>query len=162
MHKTVASVLLALVGLSALGSNGRVGASSFDTNAMQSACASLSAYDERNLLRVTRWLVTTPSISEFRADLQVGLWPADSVVLVQDSALCSTLDALIMTWLAGPGAGKLVGIGTTAGPLGVARIGPTQFHVKPTGVPPQPIPQYPWFVVDTLSPARVIYWGQSG
>jgi hypothetical protein len=75
--------------------------------------------------------------------------------------LCSTLDALIMAWLAGPGAGKLVGVGASVGPLGVARIGPTQFHVKPTGVPPQPTRDYQWFVVDTLSPTKILHWRQS-
>ena len=110
---------------------------------------------------MSKWLVTTPSISEFRAELQVGVWPADSVALVQDSVVCSTLDALLLAWLAGPGAGKLVGVGASVGPLGVARMGPTQFHVKPTGVPPQPSRDYQWFVVDTLSPTKVVHWRQS-
>ncbi len=44
----------------------------------------------------------------------------------------------------------------------VTRIGPTVFHVRPgSSVPPQPLRHYPNFVVDTVAPARVAYWGQN-
>jgi len=45
----------------------------------------------------------------------------------------------------------------------VTRVGTTVFHVRPgTSVPTQPVPHYPYFIVDTAAPTRVAYWGQSG
>lgn len=123
-------------------------------------CAPAASGQDVSLLALTRSITSSPAAAEFREELQLAPWPADSVRLVNDEPLCQRVDSLIMAWLTGRGAGKLVGVGSTVGPLRVARAGPSAFIVQPSdSVPPQPVPQYPYFVVDTAAPVRVHYFG---
>ena len=126
----------------------------------QAACASPGDGTSRTLRLLAQWLVTESATSEMRSELELPTWHGDSVQIVTDEPLCSRVDSLIVAWLAGPGAGKLVGVTGTVGPVLLARIGPTTFLVQPGDtVPPQPVPQYPYFVVDTAPPVRIGYFG---
>jgi hypothetical protein len=162
MHKTLISLLLAaglLLAVSVPSNSAPAHRASSTTQSL--SCRSPSAIGVQEFLRISRWVAAAASATELRQELAIANWPADSVSYLTDEPLCATLDSLVIAWLAGPGTGKLVGIGGSLGEIMVARIGATAFHVRPTASPAQPVPQYPWFVVDTLAPSRVAYWGQS-
>ncbi len=128
-----------------------------------SQCAVLNAVDMSEFIRVSKVVSAAQGADGLREKLQISSWPEDSVQLLTDAALCARLDSLVVAWLAGEGNGTLTGVNGTIGPISVARIGTTTFHVRPgSSVPVQPIPHYPYFVVDTAAPTRVAYWGQSG
>ena len=158
----VASALLVtiVVAVGASPTPSREGTRHASWRAAVSGCAPAASGQDVSLVALARSIVSSTTAAEFREELQLASWPADSVRLVNDDSLCRRLDSLIVAWLAGPGAGKLVGVGDTVGPLRVARAGLSAFLVQPSdAVPPQPVPQYPYFVVDTAAPVRVRYFG---
>lgn len=164
MFKAIVCLLL-VVGISSASNSSRSAASAGTVSASLRSvqCNPLTGVDLTEFLRVSKMVAAAPYLAELRAELAVSSWPEDSVQLVSDAALCDRLDSLVVAWLAGPGAGTLAGVVGTIGEVTVARIGPTIFHVRPgSSVPVQPIPHYPYFVVDTAAPTRVAYWGQSG
>ena len=124
-------------------------------------CASLISGDELMFRLHSEQTVSIDSVwAPLRAELGLQSWPADSLLRVNDAVLCRRLDSLIVTWLSGPGAGRLVGVtGGSIGPVAVMRIGTTTFHVKPgASLPVQPEAFRPYFVVDTAAPTRVAFW----
>ena len=125
------------------------------------ACASLISGDELMFRLHSEQTVSIDSVwAPLRAELGLQSWPADSLERVNDAVLCRRVDSLIVAWLSGPGAGRLVGVAGSIGPVALMRIGPTVFHVKPgASLPVQPEPFRPYFVVDTSAPPRVAFWG---
>lgn len=124
-------------------------------------CASLISGDELMFRLHSEQTVSIDSVwAPLRAELGLQSWPADSLERVNDAVLCRRVDSLIVAWLSGPGAGRLVGVAGSIGPVALMRIGPTVFHVKPgASLPVQPEPFRPYFVVDTSAPPRVAFWG---
>jgi hypothetical protein len=123
-------------------------------------CASLVSGDELMFRLHSEQTVSIDSVwAPLRAELDLQPWPADSLERVNDAVLCRRIDSLIVAWLSGPGAGRLVGVAGSIGPVAVMRIGTTVFHVKPgAALPVQPEPFRPYFVVDTAAPPRVAFW----
>ncbi len=163
MYKAMTFLLLC-VGV-ALGTDSRtivVSERPVTARSLDASCRGPSYAGTEGFLLTTKWLASHASATELRAEIAIAPWPPDSVHLVTDSTMCTKLDSLIVAWLAGPGAGTVTGVSNTVGVVTVARIGPTTFHVRPgQSLPPQSLPQYHNFIVDTAPPARVAHWAQS-